>query len=169
MLVRWGAPSVTRPEHDAEDLKRSPAAISAHKLAAVLGLPQSVFAFLEARIPEMRAIVDGRGRVYRAQDAILLAGLADMLYREGRPFRDVADMLGTPERAKILAHGRARLSGALTARVTRQDGGRTIPADALVGRKGEALQRRPAAVPSAELEALLGELIACVRLLESGR
>ena len=147
-------------------------AISADRLAAVLDVPQSIFSFLEARVPEVRAIASGGGRVYRAQDAVLLAGLADMLYREGHSFRDVAQMLHGPERRELIARGRARLRGALGSDAPAPRARhREIPNDAVVTPKGRARDGNSGVrtAPSAEISAVLSELIDCVRLLEDAR
>ncbi|WP_157961582.1 MerR family transcriptional regulator [Acuticoccus kandeliae] len=146
--------------------------IAAEALARHLGVPASVLSYLEARVPEIRAITEGRTRAYRAQDAMLLAGLAELLYREGLSFREVTEMIRSNERAAIAARGRKRLSGLVAATPARPETARPIPRDAIVRPKGaaeaprEAPRPRP---PSPELKAVLADLIECVRLLESAR
>ncbi|MBJ3776496.1 MerR family transcriptional regulator [Acuticoccus mangrovi] len=150
------------------------AIITAGRLATLLGVPVSILAYLEARVPEIRALVEGRERVYRAKDAVLLAGLSELLYGEGLSFREVVELMRSGGRQKIVERGRRRLAGALgPARSTPRAGERrAIPPDAMVRPKG--LQpvngtghRTPAL--SREAASVLSELMECVRLLEAAR
>lgn len=137
-------------------------------LAEAVGVPRSVLAFLEARLPEVRAVRDGAGgRAYRADDAVLLAGLADLLYRDGVGFREAAEMLKTDARAGLEARGRELLAGAVDLEPHRP-AARAIPRDAVVGGRGREahVSARP---PSPDVAALLGELIDCVRVLDEAR
>ncbi|MCF3936366.1 MerR family transcriptional regulator [Acuticoccus sp. M5D2P5] len=148
--------------------------VAADKLARHLGVPSSVLSYLEARVPEVRAVQDGRVRVYRAEDAMLLAGLADLLYREGLSFREVADMLRSNERTAIAKRGRKRLGGLVTTAPARPESARAIPRDALVRPKGAAgdtgeTRARPQRTTSPDVNQVLADLIECVRLLDSAR
>lgn len=149
----------------------SRAAMGAERLASTLGVPVSVFAFLEARMPEIRAISEGRHRLYRAQDAVLLAGLTELLYREGQSFRDVSELMRTGGRPEIVARGRTRLRGALSLDELQSSAARRIPPDAVVRRKGgpAAPAETARAAPNRDVAAILADLIACVRLLEAAR
>lgn len=147
--------------------------VGAEALARIVGVPASVLAYLEARLPQIRAVRDGARRAYRPPDAVLLAGLAEMLYRDGVSFRDAAAMLRTEGRADVIARGEALLRELLPAEAAPLPA-RTIPPDALVGMRGGgggagAAARPPPPPPSADVAALLSELIDCVRILEDGR
>lgn len=155
------------------------AVIAADKLARLLGIPASVLSFLEARVPQVRSIAEDGVRVYRARDAVLVAGLAELLYDEGLPLREVDAMMGSGDREAIAARGRERLRDAIPSA-----GGkgaprraRPIPPDAVVrpggtagGSDAAAAARRLAgAHTSGEVAEVLAELMECVRLLEAAR
>lgn len=142
------------------------ALIEAGQLAKLLVVPATILSYFEARLPEVRALREGGQRLYRAEDAILLAGIATLLYRDGMTFRDVAALLAT-ERERVVALGRERLKGHVSA--SARGSQRPIPEDAVVvGRAGE-VREPPRAVPRGEAEAVLAELLDCVRLLEAAR
>lgn len=153
------------------------ATVSARRLARILAVPASVLSFLEARLPEVRALDEGSGRAYRAADAVLLAGVAELLYTDGLSFRDVQALLRSPRRERVVERGRARLRG-----VAGGAGGASgapaapmaIPDDALVRRRAEGVpsRERPgrtAEGQSPEVAAILADLMACVRRLEAAR
>lgn len=141
--------------------------IGAEALADLMGVPTSVLTFLETRLPEVRALQTGSMRAYRAADAWLLAGLADLMYAENVTFRDAAAQLRGAGRAAVLSRGRELLGDAVASPPV-DDAARAIPLDAVVGtRVAPAFTRRR--TPSPETAAVLGELIDCVRLLEDAR
>jgi len=153
---------------DGEDGAR--AVVDAERLARILGVSLSVLAFLEARVPEVRSLARGTGRIYRAEDAVLIAGLTELLYDEGLTLRDVYGMMRSNERERIVERGRARLRGALGKEVARRPPSRPIPPDARVMPKGAAASGTgPPVRPSPEAERILAELIECVRILEAAR
>lgn len=156
------------PSHDGAQGTGEPSIIDAGDLAAELDVPPAVLTYLERKAPEARALVSGRRNVYRPADAALLAGLVELLYREGASLRDVVGALRTGEAEGIREAGARRLGIDLDAAVARPPQ-RTVPRDAAVGPKGLAHPpRRPKAV-DATRAALLGELMTCVRLLEDAR
>ena len=136
-------------------------------LADRVGVPGSVFAFIEGRIPELRAVREGTRRAYRAADATALAGLAELMYRAGVPFRDAAARLRTA-REDVIARGEVLL-GACAA--PGAPASVEIPRDALVGARGAGAAAAPAraAALSPDVADVLGELIECLRLLEEAR
>lgn len=159
-------------ENDEDGGAHDRAVIGAEKLARILGVPLSVLTFLEARVPQVRSLAEGPRRVYRAEDAVLIAGLTELLYGEGLTLRDVYGMMRSNGRERIAERGRERLRGALALppEAPRRPAMRPIPADARVMPKGAAgtaggERRRP----SAEAERILADLIECVRILEAAR
>ena len=147
-----------------------PVTITAGTLARRIGVPASILSFLEEQFPEIRAIKSSGGRVYRAVDAALLAGLVDALYREGLPFREVQEAARSAGRAAIVERGRALIGVDLRA-VAPARPVAEIPPDALVHRKGPkaAPASPPAAGGQTSGEAILRELMACVRILGAAR
>jgi len=145
--------------------------IGAEKLARTLGVPLSVLVFLEARVPQVRSLAEGTRRVYRAEDAVLIAGLTELLYGEGLTLRDVYGMMRSNGRERIAERGRARLRGALAVPSSpARRHSRPIPADARVMPKGSAsAPAAPHRRPSPEAERILADLIDCVRILEAAR
>lgn len=146
--------------------------IGADKLARLLGVPVSVLSFLEARVPQVRSLSAGSSRVYRAEDAVLIAGLTELLYGEGLTLRDVYGMMRSKERERVAERGRQRLRGALSLSGggSRRATHRAIPADARVMPKGAVGGNFGAPPkPSPEAEGILAELIECVRILEAAR
>ncbi|ORE96566.1 Transcription regulator MerR family protein [Stappia sp. 22II-S9-Z10] len=143
--------------------------VDAQRLADEVGVPASVLTYLEARLPGVHAIAEGRRRLYRPADAALLAGCAELLYGEGRSFREVMGYLRAGKSKAIARRGWALL-GEVETEPAPENGGpsRAIPADALVqhrGRPGPTTPLRPTEDPSA----ILADLIECVRLLEAAR
>ena len=145
--------------------------IEAVLLADEVGVPASVLTYLEARLPDVHAIADGRRRLYRAADAALLAGCADLLYAEGRSFREVLGYLRTGRAKVVMKRGWALLRNVDTeAPPAAPSEARAIPPDALVRHRGRAAA--PPAEPRAaagDSSAILAELIDCVRVLEAAR
>lgn len=140
--------------------------IDAGWLADELGVPSSVLVYLEKRLPDIHAIAEGRRRLYRAADAALIAGCADLLYGEGRAFRDVAALLRAGKAQAIAKRGR-RIIGAVAGEAEAAPA-RAIPPDAVVRHRGRPTA---AATPSAPVDpaSILAELIDCVRTLEAAR
>lgn len=144
--------------------------ISAEKLARLLGVPPSVLSFLEARVPQVRSLSEGGRRVFRAEDAVLVAGLTELLYAEGLTLRDVYGMMRSNERERIAERGRRVLAGALSVPSSPSAPRRPIPPDALVAPRGAAEREAPRpARQSAEIAQILGELNDCVRVLDEAR
>ncbi|WP_075220961.1 MerR family transcriptional regulator [Acuticoccus yangtzensis] len=143
--------------------------VDAERLADEVGVPASVLTYLEARLPGVHAIAEGRRRLYRPADAALIAGCAELLYGEGRSFREVMGYLRAGKSKAIARRGWALL-GEIETEPAPESGApsRAIPADALVqhrGRPGPTTPLRPTEDPSA----ILADLIECVRLLEAAR
>ncbi len=144
-----------------------PATVDAGALARRLDVPTTVLSFLEGQFPEIRALkADGRRR-YRAGDAVLLAGLVDALYGEGRPFREVQQELRSGSgRQRLAASGARRIGRPLEPQHAPTA---AVPPDALVRRKGP-MPQSPAERPAATSpDAILRELMACVRILAAAR
>jgi DNA-binding transcriptional MerR regulator len=140
--------------------------IEAGQLAKLLVVPVTILSYFEARLPEVRALREGGQRLYRAEDATLLAGIATLLYRDGMTFRDVAALLAT-ERERVVALGRERLKGHVSPAA--RPPSRPIPEDAVVhGREGD-VREPPRVAPKAATDAILADLLDCVRLLEAAR
>ena len=152
--------------------------VTAETLARLLDVPVSVLAFLEARVPQVRSLTEGGGRVYRTDDAVLIAGLTELLYGEGLTLRDVYAMMRSNERARVAERGRERLGGALPSAAPRKAPQRPIPRDARVMPKGTMPAAAAGAAeaaaagsvgPSREGGQILAELMECVRILEAAR
>ncbi|WMS43341.1 hypothetical protein RDV64_02755 [Acuticoccus sp. MNP-M23] len=145
----------------------APATVDAAALARRLDVPSTVLSFLEGQFPEIRALkADGRRR-YRATDAVLLAGLVDALYGEGRAFREVQQELRSGAGRQRLAARGAALIGRPPE--TQQAPASAIPPDAVVRRKGPMPHSPPQRPSSPTADAILRELMACVRVLEAAR
>ncbi|WP_420392140.1 hypothetical protein [Acuticoccus sp.] len=145
--------------------------ISAAQLSQLLGVPASVFAYLEARVPGVRGLTHGRERAYRADDAVLLAGLVELLYEQGEPLREVSRRLAAGERDAIEREGRRRLHG-IVPKGPGSAASRPIPPDALVHHRtgGPASAVRSTfGADSEDVREILSELIACVRRLDGAR
>lgn len=147
-------------------LSPAPATVDAAALARRLDVPSTVLSFLEGQFPEIRALnAEGRRR-YRATDAVLLAGLVDALYGEGRPFREVQQELRSGGRQRLAARGAARIGRPVE---PQHAPATAIPPDALVRRKGP-MPQSPAERPAATTpDTILRELMACVRILAAAR
>lgn len=145
------------------------AVISANVLATWLDVPVAVLTFLEARLPEVKAIAEGPVRRYRGEDAALLAGLTELLYDKGVPLRDGLTMLRTGRRASVLAMGRERLRSTGPIARMAEPAMRPIPRDAIVHWRGAPPNRSAEPAEAPEPSALLAELIACVELLDGAR
>lgn len=153
----------------AEDLtERSRGLIEAGWLADEIGVPSSVLIYLEKRLPDVHAIAEGRRRLYRPADAALLAGCADLLYGEGRAFRDVAALLRAGKAGAITKRGR-RIIGATMAGENEAAPARAIPPDAVVNHRGRPTAAVVDAGTLVDPSAILAELIDCVRVLEGAR
>jgi DNA-binding transcriptional MerR regulator len=139
--------------------------IEAGRLARVLVVPATILSYFEARLPEVRALKENGQRFYRAEDAILLAGVATLLYRDGMTFRDVATLLAT-EREKVAAMGRERLAGEVS--LAPRPSARPIPDDAVVRARSDHVRAGPPP-GRASADALLADLLECIRLLEAAR
>ncbi|MEO1102955.1 MAG: hypothetical protein AAFW98_04365 [Pseudomonadota bacterium] len=140
--------------------------MGAFALARALGVPATALAFLEGQFPEVRAIRTDGHRTYRLSDAVFLAGLAEALYGEGLPFREVQEQARSGGRAELMQKGAARL-GLDVAAIMAPEPQKPIPQDAIVQRKaGVTLRPAPS---SADTEDVLRELMACVRILGAAR
>lgn len=141
--------------------------IPARELAQRAGVPQSVLSFFEDQFPEIRAVKTDGGRAYRASDAALMAGLAEALYRDGEPFRDVQAKARSGGRDALIATG-SEILGLSLSPADALVPAAPIPPDAHVRRRG------PAATVSAPPDAptredILFELMGCVRTLSDAR
>ncbi|MEM8664183.1 MAG: hypothetical protein AAGF49_08695 [Pseudomonadota bacterium] len=114
----------------------------------------------------MRAIRADAGRTYRLADAVFLAGLAEALYGDGTPLREVQTEARSGGRTALMQRGARRLGLDLRA-VMAPEPEKPIPHDAIVQRKG-GVTRRPAPV-DADAQDVLRELMACVRILAAAR
>ncbi|UOM33712.1 MerR family transcriptional regulator [Acuticoccus sp. I52.16.1] len=153
----------------AEDDDDGRGLIDAVRLADEVGVPASVLTYLEARLPGVHSIADGRRRLYRPADAELLAGCAELLYGEGRSFREVMGYLRSGRAKAVAKRGRALLRHVEPAAVAEVAAPpRAIPADALVSHRGRPVPPQPRATGT-DPTAILSELIECVRILEGAR
>lgn len=119
---------------------------------------------MESQFPEARAIRDEGARAYRAADAAFLAGVVDLLYGEGLPFRDVQAMARSAKRADIVAKGAAWLRLGSVAEAAPAT---AIPSDAVVRPRATLAPKADKEPP--DKDAILRELMACVRLLSDAR
>ncbi|WP_226582817.1 MerR family transcriptional regulator [Acuticoccus sediminis] len=148
--------------------------IEAVRLADEVGVPPSVLTYLEARLPDVHSIVDGRRRYYRSADAALLAGCAELLYGEGRSFREVMGFLRNGRAKAVAKRGWALLrhvEAVAPPVASTAPPARAIPPDALVRHRGRPTAPKSPADPAITVDpsSILAELIECVRVLEAAR
>lgn len=148
--------------------KSSQSVVRVDALSRVLQVPGSVLSFLEGQFPEVRSIATPPGRAYRMADAMFLAGLVEALYHEGRPFREVQEEARSSGRAALVRRG-ATLLGVDVDRMRTERPSAAVPPDAIVRRRGPQPEVQAAAPPPLGGEAILHELMDCVRLLGEAR
>ena len=132
------------------------------EVAADLDLPQHVLRFWETRFRQIKPMKRGGGRrYYRPDDVRLLQGIRHLLYAEGYTIKGVQRILKEEGNRFVMEVGEGRS----VARVPEAAAAEPAQAAVAVGRA-----RVPAADQRAgALQAALGELLECKRLLDQAR
>jgi DNA-binding transcriptional MerR regulator len=144
------------------------------EVADELDVPKHVLRFWEAKFPQIRPMKRGGGRrYYRPEDMELLRGIRHLLHAEGYTIKGVQKILREHgiEHVKTLvrelAAAAAESAGARRGRkvAAKADAQDRKPAKAPVSLATVASPPSKASERRAQVEALIGELEACRRLL----
>ena len=136
--------------------------------AAELSLPQHVLRFWETRFTQIKPLKRGGGRrYYRPEDVLLLKGICHLLYEQGFTIKGVQRILKEDGPRHVIAIGEAGSLDALEqANEQSQDsGGRQLIRDSGAPAQKSNLNKQK----RDQLSDVLGELLACKRMLDNAR
>ena len=136
--------------------------------AAELSLPQHVLRFWETRFTQIKPLKRGGGRrYYRPEDVLLLKGIRHLLYEQGFTIKGVQRILKEDGPRHVIAIGEAGSLEALEQSEERPPDSdmrqRGTDSSANARYSGLNKQKRD------QLTDVLGELLACKRMLDNAR
>ncbi len=136
--------------------------------AAELSLPQHVLRFWETRFSQIKPLKRGGGRrYYRPEDVLLLKGICHLLYEQGFTIKGVQRILKEDGPRHVIAIGEAGSLDALeqSEERTPNSGARQLGTDSSVDAKHLSLNKQK----REKLSEVMGELLACKRMLDNAR
>ena len=136
--------------------------------ATELSLPQHVLRFWETRFTQIKPLKRGGGRrYYRPEDVLLLKGICHLLYEQGFTIKGVQRILKEDGPRHVIAIGEAGSLEALEQadEQSRDSGGRPLIRDSDAPAQKSSLNKQK----RDQLSNVLGELLACKRMLDNAR
>jgi len=136
--------------------------------AAELSLPQHVLRFWETRFTQIKPLKRGGGRrYYRPEDILLLKGICHLLYEQGFTIKGVQRILKEDGPRHVIAIGEAGSLDALEQSDVKTTDSeiRQIGADSADSARQPVLNKQK----RDQLTDVLGELLACKRMLDNAR